>query len=196
MGILTSYLLYQILEGKYSLQLIKERSNTYLCYRQVTTYFKSYVEVIAGGNLVIDAAVAGTLLTLGALSPQTSQLIRMTMKLQDLTHLLLIFKISNSKFCHELQKVAILRELPYQTRGLVKLKRPYYFNAVTRRSKWNLTLPPTFKRLRADPINALAIKIRFSLAGFFDPLIAYEAQELSAGKLLQLNSRSGWFSSL
>lgn len=195
MGILTSYLCYQILSGKYTLGLIKERSDTYLCYRQVTTYFKSYVEVIAGANLVIDAAVAGTVLTVGALAPKTIHIIKAAKRLQDLTHMFLIFKVMNSKFCHELQKIAILRGLPYQTSGLIKLKRPYYFNAVTRRPKWNLTLAPTLKRIKVDPINTLAIKINFSLAGFFDPLIGYEAQEVSAGKYLQLNSRSGWFSS-
>ncbi len=191
MGILTSYLYYQLLEGCYSLTLIKERSHSYLCYRQVSTYFKSYVEVIAGGNLVIDAALAATALTLGALSPKTIHIIRTTKQLQDITHLLLIFKVTNSKYCTELQKISILRELPYKTTGLVKLKRTLY-NAVTRKNSWNLILPPSLERLKVDPLNALAIKIGFRLAGFFDPLLGYEASEVSAEKYWQLNSRSGW----
>lgn len=194
MGVLTSYLFYQILESRYSLELIKERSDSYLCYRQVTTYFKSYVEVIAGANLTIDSALAAGVISLGTLSPEAMQIIRTAKQLQDITHLYLIYKVMNSKFCHELQKLAVLKELPYQTTGLIKLKRAY-LNAVTRKSKWNLTLPPTVKRLSRDPLAAMAIKIQFSLTGFFDPFLGYEAREISAEKLSQLNSRSGWSSS-
>ena len=192
MTFLCSYLFYQLLFSTHSLEVMRERSRTYICYRQVSTYFKFYVEIMAGANLAIDAAIASAVLTLGALSPEAANIVRNAMKLQDATHVWLVQKLTFSRYCSVTQKTFIFKSMPYQTSALLKLKRPFGVNVVTKRNQWTLNLPPSPTRIARDIENALAIKINFKLAGFYDPFLSYQARETSAGQLLNLNSHSGW----
>lgn len=186
LGALASYLFFQLLYARNSLEIMQERSDTYICYRQVTTYTKLYVEIMAGANLTIDAALAAAALSLGTLTPQAAQVIQNMIRLQNLTHVWFVQKLSFSSFCSVTQKAFLLKNLPYQTVGALKLKRPY-LNVITKRNKWHVYLPSNPKRLTSDPMSAFALKIEFRLAGFFDPLLGFEAKEISAGQFLKLN---------
>lgn len=192
---LTLYLFYQLLFARHSLTLMQERSDTYLCYRQFTTYSKMYVEIMATTNLAIDTAIGATVISLGALAPKTAMIIRQLMQLQDLFHVWIVQKLSFSSYCSLTQKAILIKNLPYRTVGAAKLKRTF-FNVVVRKKKWHVYLPSNLSRVTSDPMEAFALKIELKLAGFFDPFLSYKGSEVSAGQFLKWNSPSGWSLSL
>lgn len=182
-SILALALIFLIVGGKYLLLANHHRSQTYLCTKYMIKSLDTYSKVINGGNLALIA-----LQTLAIVAPELLPGKKLIIAAQEAAHILTMGKIIRYRHCTTWQRLAIIRAWPFQTIGMLKLKRLPVIDTVKQiqKNKWSTiipSLPPrpfiiklNFKKkqnlMRHWVLSCKEIKVPSSLNGLVGDLLS------------------------
>jgi len=184
---LSVLLLIATLHSLKTLERIKTRSSTYLCFREQNYYLLSYVKEMSLLNKVILVTNAARFLPEPTVIKAAEAAKKAALIKQSFHHLSYLKKIKLSKFCSWANKAIYIKNLPYKTHLLTKLVRDSKGTTVVGKKKWvnviNSITQSRYKNL------GFILKIDYSLKSPFEKGLKFKRREI-----LNLKSAFGWHS--
>lgn len=175
---------YTMLKLKQNNIIIKERLQSYLCFKKQIENFKSYIRTINAQNISIGTLYI-TSKTPPPAGPSAAALLNLVKLAQQATHLAYMAKSQTISYCKGYQKLAVASALsPYKTTYGIYLKRDSIGKTIYRKTSWTFYIPS--KSSQKPLLESFLLKAKFKTKSPINLKLSYETKESGIGEWSKL----------
>lgn len=181
---ISALLMFFALKFKTELLEARYRKDSYLCFHYLNIETHNYISDMSKINIALRSAFAA--LFTGVATPEAQALHKALGVARDARHLYYIKNLLKNSYCDSKSPaVSYVKNLPFETRKIVKLDTLIDGTTKVRSNQWTLTYFKLPKGIRLK--KAFTLKADLKIEGAFFPNLSIETKEVAAPEFSKLN---------